>query len=109
PEFMPPKDDVLPTKEQLLPAAVSPTSDSPGYITESDTKEDPEEDDEDPEEDPTDYPVDKDDDEEEEEEPLGYDDDDEEDEEDEEEEEEHLAPADSVLPPVCRTTSRMSI
>ncbi|GJW87400.1 hypothetical protein Tco_0162740 [Tanacetum coccineum] len=66
PEFMPPEDDVLPTEEQPLPAAVSPTSDSPGYITESDPEEDPEEeDDEDPEEDPADYPTDRDDDEEE--------------------------------------------
>ncbi|GJR21857.1 hypothetical protein Tco_0970384 [Tanacetum coccineum] len=57
PEFMPLKDDVLPAKEQPLLAAVSPTTDSPGFITESDPKEDPEEDDEDPEEDPADYPM----------------------------------------------------
>ncbi|GKA01321.1 hypothetical protein Tco_0673986 [Tanacetum coccineum] len=44
PEFMPPGDDVLPAKEQLLPAAVSPIADSPGYIADSD----PEEDEEDP-------------------------------------------------------------
>ncbi|GKA03724.1 putative reverse transcriptase domain-containing protein [Tanacetum coccineum] len=89
PEFMPPEDDVLPAKEQPLPAAVSPTADSPGYIAESDPEEDPKEDDEDPEEDPADYPTDKDD--------------------DEDEEEEHLASADSVPPPACRTTARMSI
>ncbi|GJT22059.1 hypothetical protein Tco_0891996 [Tanacetum coccineum] len=42
-----------------LPAALSPTIDSPGYVPESDPKEDPEEDDEeDREEDPTDYPAD---------------------------------------------------
>ncbi|GKG39017.1 hypothetical protein Tco_0460729, partial [Tanacetum coccineum] len=35
-------------EEQPLPAAASPTADSPGYVHESD----PEEDDEDPEEDP---------------------------------------------------------
>nr|GEW06031.1 putative reverse transcriptase domain-containing protein [Tanacetum cinerariifolium] len=58
PEFMPPKDKVLPYEEQPLSAAVSPTTDSPRYIPESD----PEEDDEDPDEDPTDYPTDKDDD-----------------------------------------------
>ncbi|GKE16679.1 hypothetical protein Tco_1424256 [Tanacetum coccineum] len=46
--FMPPEDDVLPAKEQPLPAAVSPTIDSPGYIIESDHEEDPEKDDEDP-------------------------------------------------------------
>ncbi|GKD91441.1 hypothetical protein Tco_1366948 [Tanacetum coccineum] len=68
-EFMPPEDDVLPAEEQPLPAAVSSTADSPGYITESDPKEDPEEeDDEDPEEDPADYPTNRDDKEDEEEE-----------------------------------------
>ncbi|GKB22694.1 hypothetical protein Tco_0862095 [Tanacetum coccineum] len=53
---MPPEDDVLPAKKQPLPAAVSPTADSPGYVPESDPEEDPEEDDdEDHEEDPADY------------------------------------------------------
>ncbi|GJV34928.1 hypothetical protein Tco_1407405, partial [Tanacetum coccineum] len=51
PKFMPPKDKVLPAEEQLLPAAVSPTADSPRYTADSDTKEDPEED-------PADYPAD---------------------------------------------------
>ncbi|GKD11479.1 hypothetical protein Tco_1195886 [Tanacetum coccineum] len=92
PEFMPPEDDVLPAEEQQLPSIVSPTTDSPSYITESDPEEDPEEDDEDPEEDPVDYPNDRD-----------------ADDEDEDEEEEHLAPSDSVPPPVCHTTARMSI
>ncbi|GJR10581.1 hypothetical protein Tco_0793233 [Tanacetum coccineum] len=68
PEFMPSKDDVLPAEEQPLPAAISPTVDSPGYITESDLEEDPEEDDEDPKEDLADYPTDKDNDDEEQEE-----------------------------------------
>ncbi|GKB36364.1 hypothetical protein Tco_0881306 [Tanacetum coccineum] len=104
---MPPEDDVLPAEEQPLPGAVSPSADSPGYITESDPEEDPEEDDEDPEEDPADYPDDKDDDKEEEE--SSRDDVDDEEEDEDEEEEEHLAPADSVLPPACRTTARMSI
>ncbi|GKB46382.1 hypothetical protein Tco_0897135, partial [Tanacetum coccineum] len=110
PEFMPPEDDVLPAEEQPLPAAVSPTADLPGYITEFDPKEDPkEEDDEDPKEDLADYPTDKDDDVEEEE-SSGDDADDEEEEEDEDEEkEEHLAPADSVPRPTYRTTARMSI
>nr|GEV33001.1 hypothetical protein [Tanacetum cinerariifolium] len=49
-KFMPPKDEVFLAEEQPLPAAVSPTTDSPGYITDSDPKEDPEED-------PTDYPA----------------------------------------------------
>ncbi|GKA61360.1 hypothetical protein Tco_0760767, partial [Tanacetum coccineum] len=111
PEFMPPDDEVLPAEEQPLPAAASPTDQSPGYIPESDPEEDPEEDDEDPEEDPADYPADRDDDEEEEE-PSGDDTDDKkEDEEDEEDEkEEYSAPADSVPPPpVHRMTARISI
>ncbi|GJT84339.1 hypothetical protein Tco_1058681 [Tanacetum coccineum] len=109
PEFMPPEDDVLLVEEQPLPAAVSPTADSPGYIIESDPEEDlEEEDDEDPKEDLTDYPTDRDDDEEEESSRDDVDDK-EEDEEEDEEEEEHLAPADSVPPPVYCTTARMSI
>ncbi|GJW07896.1 hypothetical protein Tco_1570319 [Tanacetum coccineum] len=55
PEFMPPEDEVLPAEEQPLPAALSPTTNSLGYVPESDLKEDPkEDDDEDPEEDPGD-------------------------------------------------------
>ncbi|GJT48615.1 hypothetical protein Tco_0974772 [Tanacetum coccineum] len=101
-EFMPPEDDVLLAEEQPLPATISPTTDSPGYITESDPEEDPEEDDKDPEEDPADYPTNIDD--EEEEESSGDDVDDE-----EEEEEEHLAPTESLPPPAYHTTARMSI
>nr|GFA05864.1 hypothetical protein [Tanacetum cinerariifolium] len=72
PEYIPPEDDVFPAEEQPLPAAASPTAESPGYIPESDPDEDPEEDDyEDPKEDPADYPADHDDDEEEE--PFGDD------------------------------------
>nr|GFD63102.1 hypothetical protein [Tanacetum cinerariifolium] len=55
------EDNVFPAEEQPLPAAASPTTESPGYIPESDLDEDPEEDDEDPEEDPADYPADHDD------------------------------------------------
>ncbi|GJX43527.1 hypothetical protein Tco_0260203 [Tanacetum coccineum] len=55
PEFMPPEDHVFPAEEQPLPAVVSPTADSPGYIPESDPEE---EDEEDPEEDPAYYPAD---------------------------------------------------
>nr|GFB68286.1 hypothetical protein [Tanacetum cinerariifolium] len=99
------EDDVLPGEEQPLPATVSPTVDSSGYIT----KSDPEEDDEDPEEDPTDYPIDKDDNDEEEESPGGDADDEVEDEGEDEEEEEHLALTDSVPPPAYRTSVRMSI
>ncbi|GJY56267.1 hypothetical protein Tco_0455382 [Tanacetum coccineum] len=71
PEFLPGDDKVFPAEEQPLPAADSPTHQSPGYIPESDPKEDLEEDDE---EDLADYPADR-----------GDDDDDAED--------EHLAPA----------------
>ncbi|GKE28084.1 hypothetical protein Tco_1443468 [Tanacetum coccineum] len=71
-----------------MPAAASPTADSPGYVPEFDPEEEQEaDDDEDPEEDPADYPADQDDDEEEE--PSGDDANDEDEDEDEEEEEEH--------------------
>ncbi|GJS36848.1 putative reverse transcriptase domain-containing protein [Tanacetum coccineum] len=54
------QDPPSPDYEQPLPIAASPTTESLGYIPESDPEEDPEEDDEeDPEEDPTDYPADK--------------------------------------------------
>ncbi|GJS99382.1 hypothetical protein Tco_0820552 [Tanacetum coccineum] len=98
-EFMPPEDDVLPAEEQPLPAAVSPTTDSSGYIPEFDPEEDPKkDDDEDLEEDPTDYPTDRDDDYDEEEGPSEDEaDDKEEEEDDEKEEEEHLAPVDSTV------------
>ncbi|GJU14515.1 hypothetical protein Tco_1142481 [Tanacetum coccineum] len=109
PEFMPPEDDVLPAEEQPLPAAVSHTANSPGYIPESDSEEASEEDDdEDPEEDPSDYPTDRDDDDEEEPSKDEADDEDE-DKDDDEEEEEHPALVDSVPPPVHHTTARISI
>ncbi|GJZ65253.1 hypothetical protein Tco_0621949 [Tanacetum coccineum] len=44
-------DEVFPAEEQPLPTAVSPTTDLPGYIADSDP--------EDPEEDPADYPADE--------------------------------------------------
>ncbi|GKG62744.1 hypothetical protein Tco_0636475, partial [Tanacetum coccineum] len=68
---------------QPLHTATSPTTESPGYIPESDLEEDLEED-------PADYPANRDDD------------------DDEEEEEEHPALADSVLL-VHRMTARISI
>ncbi|GJW24209.1 reverse transcriptase domain-containing protein [Tanacetum coccineum] len=43
PDFMPPKDEVLPVEEQPLPVALSPTADSLGYVSESDPEEDQEE------------------------------------------------------------------
>nr|GEX68709.1 hypothetical protein [Tanacetum cinerariifolium] len=56
--YMPPEDDVFPAEEQPLPAAATPTADSPGYIPEFDPNGDPEEDEEeDPEEDLADYPA----------------------------------------------------
>ncbi|GJY48088.1 hypothetical protein Tco_0438044 [Tanacetum coccineum] len=100
PEFLPVDDEVFPAEEQPMPAADSPTHQSPGYIPESDPEEEPEEDDEeDPEEDPADYPADR-----------GDDDDD--------TEEEHLAPADPTAVAYSadqdpylayRVTARMSI
>nr|GFA48876.1 hypothetical protein [Tanacetum cinerariifolium] len=102
PEYIPPEDEVFPAEEQPLPAAASPTTDSPGYIPEFDPDEDPkDDDDEDPKEDPADYPIDHDD-EEEEEEPSGDDadeEDEEQDEDDDDEEEEHPASVDSIPPP----------
>ncbi|GJU62303.1 putative reverse transcriptase domain-containing protein [Tanacetum coccineum] len=109
PEFMPPEDEILPAKEQPLPAAVSPTADSPGYVPESDPEEDPEEDDdEDPEEDPADYPADGGDDGDDEDESSDDDEDEDVDIEGDEEEEEHPAPADSTavaLPAVDQAPS----
>nr|GFA48221.1 hypothetical protein [Tanacetum cinerariifolium] len=95
-----------------LPAAASPTTDSPGYIPEFDPDEDPEDDDdEDPKEDLADYPADHDDDEEEE--PFGNDadeEDEEQDEDDDDEEEEHPTLADSIPPPpALRVTATISL
>ncbi|GJU31229.1 hypothetical protein Tco_1174818 [Tanacetum coccineum] len=114
PEFLPVDDEVFPAEEQPMPAADSPTHQSPGYIPESDPEEDPEEDDEeDPEEDPADYPADRGDDRDDEESSDDDDDDD-----DDAEEEEHLAPADPAAVAYSadqdpylayRVTARMSI
>nr|GFA22130.1 hypothetical protein [Tanacetum cinerariifolium]GFA22652.1 hypothetical protein [Tanacetum cinerariifolium] len=79
-----------PSPEFPLPAAASPTSESPGYIDESDPEDDPEEDPEDdPEEDRADYPADGGD--------EGDDEDDDIDIEGDEEEYEYLAPANSTV------------
>nr|GFD01262.1 hypothetical protein [Tanacetum cinerariifolium] len=83
PEQAPPSPIYIP---YLLPAAASPTTDSPGYIPESDPDEDPKDDDEDPEEDPADYPANHDD--EEEEEPSGDDADEEDEEQDKDDDDE---------------------
>nr|GFB91101.1 hypothetical protein [Tanacetum cinerariifolium] len=112
PEYIPPKDEVFPAEEQPLPAAALPTTDSPGYIPESDPDEDLEDDDdEDPEEDSADYLADHDE-EEEEKEPSRDDvdeEDEEQDEDDDDEEEEHPASADPIPPPpALRVTVRIS-
>nr|GEZ53497.1 hypothetical protein [Tanacetum cinerariifolium] len=113
PDYVPgPEDPEQAPPSHPLPAAASPTAESPGYIPESDPDVDPKEDnDEDPEEDPADYPADHDD-EEEEEEPSGDDadeEDKEQDEDDNDEEEEHPASADSIPPPpALRVTARIS-
>ncbi|GKG11305.1 hypothetical protein Tco_0342705, partial [Tanacetum coccineum] len=82
PEYIPPKDDVFPAEEQLLPAATSPIADSPGYVPKSNPEEEPSGDD--------------------------ANDANEDEDEDEKEEEEHPALADSV-PPVYRMTAWISI
>nr|GFB36553.1 hypothetical protein [Tanacetum cinerariifolium] len=114
PDYVPgPEEPERAPPSPPLPAAASPTAESPGYIPESDPNEDPkEDDDEDPKEDPADYPADHDDDEEEEE-PSGDDADEggeEQDEDDNDEEEEHpAASADSIRPPpALRVTARIS-
>ncbi|GJW96999.1 hypothetical protein Tco_0178807 [Tanacetum coccineum] len=104
PEFMPLEDEVFPAEEQPLLAAVSLTTDSPGYIANSD----PEEDEQDPEEDPTDYLANGGDDEDDDDE-SSDDDDDDDVKEDEDEEEEHPASADSVPQLVHRVTARCPI
>ncbi|GJT03975.1 hypothetical protein Tco_0838437 [Tanacetum coccineum] len=102
PEFIPPEDEAFPAKEQQLLATISPTTDSPRYIANSDLEED----EEDPEEDPTDYPADRGDDDDDDDESS----DDDKDDDDVEEDEEHPALADSVPPPpVHHTTARISI
>nr|GEU99197.1 peptidase S10, serine carboxypeptidase, alpha/beta hydrolase fold protein [Tanacetum cinerariifolium] len=96
-EYIPLEDEhIILAKEQPLPPDVSPTTESLGYVAESDLEEDPEEykDDEiknGPVDHPIDGGVDRDDDDGD---SSGYDADDE---DEEEEEEEHLASADSAV------------
>nr|GEY53418.1 hypothetical protein [Tanacetum cinerariifolium] len=84
--YLPPADDVLPAKEQPLSAAVSPTAESPGYITDLEPEMEPEEDngdDEKSEGDSIEYPTSRgDDDADDDGDDLSEDDADEEDEED---------------------------
>ncbi|GKD75791.1 hypothetical protein Tco_1334073 [Tanacetum coccineum] len=114
-EFMPPEDEVFPTEEQPLAAAVSPTTDSPRYIADSDPEDDEEDPKEDPKEDPeedlTNYPVDGGDDNDDESSDDDEDDDDDDDDDvkedgDEEDEEEHPALANSILPLVHRLRAK---
>ncbi|GKC85040.1 hypothetical protein Tco_1140757 [Tanacetum coccineum] len=96
---MPQEDEVFLAEEQPLPAAASPTAQSPDYVPESDPEADPEEDDdEDPEEDPVNYPADGGDDGDDEDESSEDDEDDDVDIEDDDDEEDkkHPAPADSA-------------
>nr|GEW75695.1 putative reverse transcriptase domain-containing protein [Tanacetum cinerariifolium] len=60
PKYIPLEDEhILLTEEQPLPPAISPTTESPGYVAESDPEEDPEEYEEDEIEDgPVDYHMD---------------------------------------------------
>ncbi|GJX50196.1 hypothetical protein Tco_0277041 [Tanacetum coccineum] len=105
PEYIPLEDEhVFLTEEQPLPPVISPTAESPGYVTESDPEEDPEEYEDDEKEDgPVDYPMDggEDGDDDDGDSPGDDTDDEDEDEEDkdeeDEEEEEHLAPSDSAV------------
>nr|GFB10339.1 hypothetical protein [Tanacetum cinerariifolium] len=99
PEYLLPADDMLQAEEQPLPTAVSPTAESPGYITESEPEMEPEEDDGDDKKskgDSIEYPTSRgDDDADDDGDDLSEDDADDEDEEEsldsEEEKEEHLA------------------
>ncbi|GKG34007.1 hypothetical protein Tco_0434166, partial [Tanacetum coccineum] len=87
----------FPAEEQPLPPVVSPTAESPGYVTESDPQEDPEEYEDDETEDGlVDYPIDGGEDGDDDDGDSSRDDADDED-EDDEDEEEHLAPADSAV------------
>ncbi|GJY51358.1 hypothetical protein Tco_0442205, partial [Tanacetum coccineum] len=101
PKYMPQEDEVFPAEEQALPAAASPTAQSPDYVPESDPEADQEEDDDkDPEENPVDYPADEGDDGNDEDESSEDDEDDNEidiEADDDEDEEEHPAPADSAV------------
>nr|GEV99812.1 hypothetical protein [Tanacetum cinerariifolium] len=101
PEYIPLEDEhVLPVEEQPLPPVDTPTTESPGYVAESDPEEDPKEYENDETEDgPVDYLMDGGDDgDNDESDSFGDDaDDEDEDEEYEEEEEEHLASADSAV------------
>ncbi|GKE46920.1 hypothetical protein Tco_1478178, partial [Tanacetum coccineum] len=109
-KFMPPEDEVFPPEEQPLHVVVSPTTDSPRYIADSNSEEDKEDPKEDIKEDPTDYPADGGDDDDDDDESSNDDkDDDVEEDNDKEEEKEHPIPANSVLLRVHHVMARMYV
>ncbi|GKE29964.1 hypothetical protein Tco_1445348 [Tanacetum coccineum] len=102
PEYIPLEDEhVFLAEEQPLPPVVSLTTESPGYVVESDPEEDLEEyEDDETKDGPVDYPIDGgedvDDDDAESHRDDANDEDEDEEDDAEEEEDEHLAPADSA-------------
>nr|GFB10592.1 hypothetical protein [Tanacetum cinerariifolium] len=57
-EYIPLEDEhVLPAEEKPLPLVDSPTTELPGYVTESDPEEDPEYEDDEEQDGPVDYPM----------------------------------------------------
>ncbi|GKA13552.1 hypothetical protein Tco_0693198 [Tanacetum coccineum] len=106
PEYIPLEDDhEFPAEEQPLPPIDSPTTESPGYVTESDPEEDPEEYEEIFPEEGLSMTIlgrgdDGDDDDGDSSGDDARDEDEDEEDEEDEEEEEHLAPADSTVIPV---------
>nr|GEW10884.1 reverse transcriptase domain-containing protein [Tanacetum cinerariifolium] len=116
-EYIPLEDEhVLSAEEKPLPPVDSPTTESPGYVTESDPEEDPEYEDDEEQDSPVDNPMGEGDD-------RGDDDGDssgddaadededmeeEEEDEEEEEEEEHIASAEStaVIPVVAKSNAK---
>nr|GEX83908.1 hypothetical protein [Tanacetum cinerariifolium] len=97
PPYIPLEDErVLPVEEQPLPRVDAPTTESPGYVAESDPEEDPQKyEDDETEDGPVEYPMDRGDDRDDDDGDSSRDDTDDEDED--EEEEEHLALADSAV------------
>nr|GEW07582.1 putative reverse transcriptase domain-containing protein [Tanacetum cinerariifolium] len=93
-KFMPAEDDIHPAEEEPLPAATSPTTESPGYIDESDLDENSKDD---PEENLADYPTEGGYEGDDEDESSDDDEDDDIDIEGDEEEDEYLAPANSTV------------
>ncbi|GJW00139.1 hypothetical protein Tco_1555390, partial [Tanacetum coccineum] len=102
PEYIPLEDEhEFLAEEQPLPPVISPTAESPRYVTESDPEEDPEEyEDDETEDGQVDYPMDGGDDGDDDDGDSSRDDADDEDEDEDkedEDEEEHPAPTDSAV------------